>query len=147
MNNRKVYFFSSLLITIIVIFLLSTGSSVLTIALDSNNAVPLGTFITWIGLISLPFTIFFGAKEMRKPSGKVNKLLSKILKIIIVLAILWVPIAYLLAGNMSFTFTEKATFQGGQEAMKWFWRFTYGIAIGALATLFVYWISLLSKKQ
>ena len=67
--------------------------------------------------------------------------------LIIVLGILWVPISYLLAGNFSFTFSEKETFQGGQAAMRWFWRLSYGIGIGALLTLIVFWISLLFKKK
>ncbi|AXG71333.1 hypothetical protein KORDIASMS9_03590 [Kordia sp. SMS9] len=147
MNKRKIYFFTALALTLGSLLLLVTGSSILTTALDSTNSVPLGTFITWIGLFSLPMTLFLGAREMRKPSRRIYKILSVILKTITVLAILWVPISYLLAGNISFTFTEKEEFQGGQEAMRLFWRFTYGIVIGTIGTLLAYWISLIVKKK
>ena len=133
--------------TIGVIILLVTGSSLLTISLNSDETIPFGTIITWTGMTSLPLTIYWGIKELRKPSSKLNRILSGFLKIIIVLGILWVPISYLLAGNLSFSFSEKETFQGGQDAMKWFWRLSYGIGIGAILTLIAYWISLLFKKN
>ena len=147
MKRRKTYFFIALLLTVTVVLLLVTGSSLLTLALDSDKSIPLGTFITWIGMISLPLTIYWGIKELRIPSRKVTKLLSILLKIIIVLGILWIPISYGLAGNISFTFSEKATFQGGQTAMKWFWYLTHGIGVGTLLTLVSYWISLLFYKK
>jgi hypothetical protein len=147
MNKRKIYFYSALILTLSVIILLVTGSSLLTIPLDKDESIPLGTLITWTGMISLPLTIYWGIKELRKPSGKLNRILSGFLKIIIVLGILWVPISYLLAGNLSFSFSEKETFQGGQDAMRWFWRLSYGIGIGAILTIATYWISLLFKKD
>lgn len=147
MNKRKIYFYCALILTLSVIILLITGSSILTIALDGDRTIPFGTLITWTGMISLPLTIYWGIKELRKPSSKLNGILSGFLKIILVLGILWVPLSYLLAGNLSFSFSEKETFQGGQDAMKWFWRLSYGIGIGAILTLIIYWISLLFKKK
>ena len=147
MDKRKIYFYSAVILTIGVITLLVTGSSLLTMALNSDKTIPFGTIITWIGMISLPLTIYWGIKELRKPSSKLNRILSGLLKTIIVLGILWVPISYLLAGNLSFSFTEKETFQGGQDAMRWFWRLSYGIGIGAILIIFTYWISLLFKKN
>src|SRR5210317_2173747 len=145
MNKRKIYFYSALILTLSVIILLVTGSSLLTIPLDRDESIPLGTLITWTGMISLPLAIYWGIKELRKPSSKLNRILSGFLKIIIILGILWVPISYLLAGNLSFTFSEKETFQGGQVAMQWFWRLSYGIGIGAILTISTYLISLVFK--
>lgn len=147
MNRRKILFFCSLILTLIVVALLVTGSSLLTIALDHTNSIPLGTLITWAGMISLPFTIYWGIKELRKPSSGLYRILSGLLKLIMVLGILWVPISYLLAGNLSFSFSEKETFQGGQDAMRWFWRLSYGIAIGTILTLIAFWISLIFNKN
>ena len=147
MNRIQIYFYSALILTLITIILLITGSSLLTMALGSNKSIPFGTLITWVGMISLPLTIYWGIKELRKPSGKLNKILSRFLKIIIILGILWVPISYLLAGNLSFSFSENETFQGGQTAMKWFWRLSYGIGIGSILIISIYWISLLFKKD
>ena len=130
-----------------IIILLVTGSSLLTKALNSDETIPFGTLITWTGMISLPLTIYWGIKELRKPLSKLNSILSGFLKIIIILGILWVPISYLLAGNLSFSFSEKETFQGGQDAMRWFWRLSYGIGIGAILIISTYWISLLFKND
>jgi hypothetical protein len=145
-NKRKIWFFGSLVVTFLVLILLVTGSSLLTLALDSDNSIPFGTFITWAGIIALPLSIYWGVKALRNPHGVLNTILSRVLIGSIVLAILWVPISYVLAGNLSFSFTEKETFQGGQAAMRWFWRLSYGIGVGAIVTLVVYWISLLFRK-
>ena len=147
MNKRKIYFYSALVLTLSVIILLAAGSSLLTIALDKDESIPVGTLMTWMGMISLPLTIYWGIKELRKPSRELNRILSRFIKIIIILGILWVPISYLLAGNLSFSFSEKETFQGGQDAMKWFWRLSYGIGIGAIFTIIIYWISLIFRTN
>ena len=97
-------------------------------------------------MIALPITIFWGIKELRQPKSKFSTLLSKLIKVMIILGVLWVPISFLLAGNISFTFTEKATFQGGQAAMRWFWRLSYGIGIGSVSILVLYWVTLMFKK-
>lgn len=147
MNKRKIGFYSFLILTICVIILLATSSSLLTIGLDNSNSIPMGTFVTWAGMISLPLSMFFGIGKLRKPTGKFNRILAMLLKFILVLAILWVPLSYMLAGNISFNFSEKESFQGGQLAMKWFWGLSYGIGLGAILILFMYWISLLFKKK
>lgn len=147
MNRRKIWFFSSLIVALSTIIILVTGSSLLMIALDDINSIPLGTFITWAGMIALPLSVYWGIKELRKPSNKLNRILSGFIKIIIILGILWVPISYLLAGNLSFTFSEKETFQGGQVAMKWFWRLCYGIGISSILTIIIYNISLIFRKK
>ncbi|GAA4806675.1 hypothetical protein [Litoribaculum gwangyangense] len=147
MYKRKIFFYSALVLTLTIITLLGTGSSLLTITLDKDHLIPYGTLTTWTGMISLPLTIYWGVKELRKPTKKLNRTLSYVLKIIVILGILWVPISYLLAGNLSFSFSEKETFQGGQLAMQWFWRLSYVIGIGAILTLIIYWISLIFKKK
>ena len=147
MNKRRLFFYTALILTLIVIILLVIGSSLLSLALDRDESIPFGTLITWTGMISLPLAIYWGIKELRQPSRELNRILSRFIKIIIIFGILWVPISYLLAGNLSFSFSEKETFQGGQDAMKWFWRLSYGIGIGAIFILIVYWISLIFRKK
>ncbi|GMQ24875.1 hypothetical protein Aoki45_15570 [Algoriphagus sp. oki45] len=147
MNKRKTYFFVFLILTCCVIFLLITGSPLLVYPLDKGGLIPLGTFITWIGMISLPFSVYWGAKELRQPTSRFNMILSVVLKLLILLGILWVPISYLLAGNLSFSFSEKEVFQGGQTAMKWFWRLSYGIGIGSCLVLISFFVSSLIFKK
>ena len=148
MNKRKTFFFISLTMCLLVLFLLVTGSSVLTKAIDPNGKVPAGTLITWIGMISLPSTIYWGVYPLRKPKGSIYTVLSVLIRICIILCILWVPISYLLAGNLSFSFGEKTSFQGGQLAMRWFWRLSYGFVIAPLVVLLAHWpVKLFNIKQ
>lgn len=147
MNRITIYFYLALVITVSVVTLLVTGSPLLNMSLNKAQSFPLGTLITWAGMISLPLTVYWGLAALRKPSGRTNRWLSIVLKTCIALGLFWAPIAYLLAGNWSFSFAERETFQGGQEAMKWFWRLSYGIAIGTLVTLILFWLSLLFKKN
>lgn len=146
MDKRRYWLFTSLLICIITIILLVKGSSLLTTSLDEDNYIPLGTFITWAGLISLHLSIFWGIKKLRTPEGELYSYLSIILKISSILAVFWLPICYLLAGNISFTFSEKETFQGGQLAMKMFWGLSYVLAIIPIIILNIHLIYRAMKK-
>ena len=147
MTKPSLYFFACLLIFILVLSLLITGSSILTVPLYEGSSIPMGTPITWMGLIALPLTIYFGVGEFRDPKKR-HKLFNQLLTFFVGLAVLWVPISYLLAGNLSFSFSGTATgFQGGQLAMKLFWGYTYGIAILPLILFIIHCILILVKKK
>ncbi|RIV35156.1 hypothetical protein D2V08_07265 [Flagellimonas lutimaris] len=139
MTQPKFYFFASLTIFIIVAILLITGSFVLTEPLYNGSTIPMGTPLTWLGIMSLPLAIYFGIERFRNPS-KTYKFLSPLLKFSLATTILWVPVSYLLAGNLSFSFSEKEVFQGGQLAMKLFWGYSYGVVILPLLLLIIHWV-------
>lgn len=139
-------FHISLAITLLVAALLITGSPLLLIGLDAADTIPSGTFITWLGLVSLPLTMLWGFKTLQQPTNSFTRTLATLLKISIALSVLWVPVSYLLAGNISFNFSEKATFQGGFTAMQWFWRYTYGIVIFPLVLLMTLGLHAVAKK-
>lgn len=142
MKNRKLYLFAALFVILISMGLLVSGSPLLTLGLDEADTVPLGTFTTWAGLIALPVAVYFSVKVLREPSGKWYGFLSGFLKFIALLAVLWVPISYLLAGNMSFSFSSANDgFRGSPLAYVWFKRFTLGIVYGALAALVFHWVT------
>ncbi|OIQ37180.1 MAG: hypothetical protein BM563_09015 [Bacteroidetes bacterium MedPE-SWsnd-G1] len=146
MTKRTATLIVLVAITLIVGVLLFMGAPILSKSLFEEIMIPAGTLITWFGLIGLPLSIFFGVIEFRKPSNNWFLLLSLLIKTILVLAILWVPISYLLSGSFAFNFSNTDSFQGGYVAMKIFWYLSYGIAIGSLSVLILYWISLLVKK-
>jgi hypothetical protein len=146
MKKRKIYFFVALAITLITIILLVTGSSILLISVDEKGNLPIGNLITWAGMIALPCAIYYGIDSFNSPQGKWQHFLSKLLKTIIILAILWVPVSFLLSGNLSFTFSQKPDFQGGQLAMKIFWIYSYSVTIGALSIIILHWVSILVNK-
>ena len=149
MNNSLIWFFILLSVVIFTIYLLVSGSELMTVALDNSDTIPLGSFITWAGIIAMPLMIYCGVKELRQPNNELNKTLSKLLKLIIIISILWLPISYLLAGNIAFNFSTIHSFQGGPIAMKLFWIFSYGLTISSITILVLYWMARLfcSKKS
>lgn len=146
MSYLRFWFFLSVGLTLFIIAALSSGSSILTIGLDKENTIPAGTFITWLGMIALPLSVFLGCEKLRRPDTVFQNILSGIIKTVIVLGLLWAPVYYLLAGNIAFVFTEKTTFQGGQLAMQLFWINSYAIPALAIAVLITYWISALVNR-
>ncbi|NNE27922.1 MAG: hypothetical protein HKN09_13845 [Saprospiraceae bacterium] len=140
----KYIFLASLAMVFIVAILLITGSPLLTLPTPGLKGVPLGTFITWVGLMSLPYAIFWGSDDLRNPKSKLERSLNILLISAFIMAVLWIPVSYLLAGNMSFNFTEKASFQGGQSAMRLFWTYTYCV-VGFPILILLLFIVLKSK--
>ena len=138
MSSSKILFIISLLIFLFSAFLLMTGSSVLLIELNKDPYIPLGTITTWLGIIAIPSSIYWGINNLRAPKRRIHKFLSFLLKLAILLAILWVPISFGLAGNWSFTFSSTPSFQGGQLAMKIFWTLSYGIPLLAISVLLIH---------
>lgn len=146
MNRRKIFLLISLTVLVVAFILLYTGSGILEAALNNSPYIPVGTLTTWLGMIAFPLAVYWGSKGLRQPATSVRRSLAAIVKFILALAILWAPICYLLAGNWAYNFSEVAGFQGGQEAMRWFWRLSYGIPIASVLVLIAYWISALAKK-
>ena len=148
MHNKKILFILSLIILIVSAFLLISGSPLLVKPLTENSSIPMGTFITWFGMIALPLSIYLGINKLQQAANKRDQYFALLFKVLIVLAVLWVPISYALAGNLSFTFSEKATFQGGQSAMKIFWSFNIFLVIAPLTLWIVYGLlSFLYKRK
>jgi hypothetical protein len=147
MPVRKLLFITALAVIAICAYLLITGSPLLLRSLADDIYVPLGTFITWIGLIALPLSIYIGVDRLYSPRKKNDRYISIILILFIILCSLWMPVCYGLAGNISFSFSEKTTFQGGQTAMKIFWIYTYTLVAGPLILLIVYWINTLIRNR
>lgn len=145
--NREAIFLTSLVIVIIVSITLITGASVLTRSTFGDAHIPAGTWITWAGIIALPVAILTGNKSLSSPKSRIEKSFSQILKALILTGVLWVPICYLLAGNMSFSFSEKPHFQGGQTAMKIFWYFNYAMVGLPLVVLLLHVIRSFFMKQ
>lgn len=137
MKKNSILFFLFLVIFLAAAILLISGSSVL---LYSINEVPAGTPITWLGLFSLAAMIYLGIQNLQNPTSNIYQVLNWILRANILLAVLWVPICYFLAGNVSFNFSEKATFQGGQLAMRIFWIYTFSLIVLPILILFFHLI-------
>lgn len=138
-NNTK--FWIALILSVIVIILLASGSNLLSYTIGSGNKLPLGNLITWAGIFSLPLSVYWGIKPYINLKFKPHKYLNRSLKIAISLGFLWAPLAYVLAGNWTFTFKDKQEFQGSMEAMDWFWKLNYTTALLPLLILFCFFIT------
>ena len=145
MHRTRIIFYITFILFLIAAILLITGSPLLTKSLIRLKFIPLGTLITWIGMVSLPLSAYWGINQMRSPSTLIHLILSWCLKLIVGVSILWAPLSYFLAGNFSFTFSQCETFQGGQLAMRLFWYLSYGIVISTLTIVSFYWIQLIYK--
>jgi hypothetical protein len=120
----------------ITIALLAFSSSVLVTAITPT--LPAGTIITWLGLMAVPSMLYFGIKEFRNPSTPFLRSLRWALTADLLMAILWIPISYALAGNLAFNFGHAKTGQGSVEAGELFWMFTYSIPLLAISITIVY---------
>ena len=139
MKNRKLYLFLSMCIIVLTISLLVTSSSVL---LSKVWGIPFGNLLTWAGIVSIPTSIYFAFPGMGK-----SKRLGRGIRLLILLAVLWFPIACLLSGNLSNTFTGENLFLGVVPASTIFWIFTYGLPIASLAILSLYLLVRSSRKS
>lgn len=140
MKQRKTWLIISIIVTLISFYLLVSGSRLLTVLLIDKPQLPLGTISTWFGFIGLSSSIYLGVKNLRSPQNWMEKLLSQQLKASLTLSVLWILISFILAGNLTFSFSESTTFQGGQSAMKIFWILNYAIVIIPILTLFSHFI-------
>ena len=138
MKSSRLFMAIALGLLLVSIGLLATGSSLLTVALSKEPYIPMGNLITWAGIIALPASLYFGIDKLRIPQSSTDRYASFILKTLLVLAILWAPVCYLLSGNFSFSFGNRETFQGGQAAMRLFWYFNYFMAGSPLVLLILY---------
>jgi hypothetical protein len=92
------------------------------------------------GIIALPLSAYWGIGALRTPTKRLNSILGGALKALIILAICWFPISFLLAGNLSFNFAGIPSFQGGPIAMRLFWVLSYGLALGTILIISIYWV-------
>ena len=148
MIKRKVIFYISICILVVSSILLTTGSQILVASLSQNSNIPFGTFVTWLGMISLPSCMIFGINRIYHPLSKRDTNFSLAFRASGFLAILWLPVSYYLAGNISFSFAEKAEFQGGQLAMEIFWIFSYFVVAFPVILLILFCLlSVLFKSR
>lgn len=129
MKKRKTWLLLAILTTTVSAYLLITGSSILNKLFLESLQLPYGTIITWLGLVGLSLSVYLGIEKLRNPKKWLTKILSIQLRITLILALFWIVISAILAGNLSFSFSQTDSFQGGQLAMKIFWVINYALVI------------------
>jgi hypothetical protein len=144
MDNR-LPFKISLFLLIVSTSMLISGSPLLTEEIIEGLELPWGNLITWIALMSLPCTQFFGIEKIRYPHSSALRAFNISLKVIMVFSFLWIAVSYFLAGNWSFTFTPSEAFRGSTEASFYFWGYTLMLVMLPLLVIIIYGLHLLFK--
>ena len=148
MKKNQVLFYLSLAVTSLVLYLLFTGSSVLLFKITESPYLPAGTPITWLGLIGFTAVFLFGFSRLKTTNSKALKFCYTLFRIAFILAVLWLPLSIGLSGNLSNSFGEKLSFQGGQMAMKIFWINSYTpVLLPLTASIFYLIIKLIIKLR
>lgn len=137
---------SCLIIAFFCAYLIISGRPFLAQPILPSFEMPWGNYITWIGFIALPFSLLFGFSFLRKPINATSRILNKLLRLNILLALLWVPLSYFLAGNLKNNFKNSESFQGGPLASEIFWVYC-GVLAGLPLLIYIFcWILSLLKR-
>jgi hypothetical protein len=108
--------------------------------------LPWGTIITWIGLIALPASVFFGIEKIRHPITIKFRILNFANKMAILFASIWGLLSYYFANNWAFTFRQQTEFRGSIRASSYFFNYTILIIAISLILLLVYFIHIILSK-
>ncbi|NNK88592.1 MAG: hypothetical protein HKO90_09940 [Flavobacteriaceae bacterium] len=126
MNPVTIKFLVALTVLISSGVILLTGSSLLTYELINKPRVPAGTLISWLGLIALPSSFFYGITRIRRPQKRFDSIINNGFKGLICLGLLWGLICFVLANNWTNSFSSKVDgFRGSVRAGEVFWMFNY----------------------
>ncbi|NBC07153.1 MAG: hypothetical protein GVY26_08165 [Bacteroidetes bacterium] len=126
MSTRKSLLIAILGLLAFILFLLLTGSPVLTAAIDPAGKFPAGTLLVWLGFVLLPLAVYlivFSGPSAQDPRLNVFRMG---LLIAFALSLLWGFAAYGLAGNWQYNFSGQAEqFVGSSQAGEYFWYLNY----------------------
>ena len=144
---RKLALIVPLIIFATASVLLISASPLLTYNLSKKSFFPLGTIITWVGIISLPTFIFLAISGFRKPNNILEKIFKWIFLNLIAISSVWGILGFVLAKNWSFTFSNTAEgFRGGTAAGYWFWNLTYILVLLPVLITIIYFLFSLFKR-
>ncbi|MCW5520230.1 hypothetical protein J1N09_10300 [Aureitalea sp. L0-47] len=124
---RRFGFFMCSLVVVITTTLLVNGSDLLVYAVIEDPFIPLGNVLTWLAMIALPLSLYLGVRRFRMPRSKVDRILKVLLIIAIVLGVIWYPVSWALADNLSGSFGGNGVFRGSARAGEYYWFYTYTV--------------------
>lgn len=136
MNLNRIGLLVSLVVFCSATYLLVTGSHLLNYLLSASLGLPLGTLITWLGLLSLPGMLYFAFPSLRTPKGRTQQFLRSAWRISLLLALAWPFISFYLASNWSFSFRLQDSFRGSDRASYYFWCLCTATVVWPLLMLF-----------
>lgn len=133
-----------LLIFVLSAYYLISGSDLLVKPLSYDPYIPLGTVITWFGLISMELLLYILTINTIQKKGWFSMLIRTSVLMLLILSIAWAPTAFALSGNFAFNFIDSPNILG-ITASKIFWSFSYFLG-GAAIFFFLIIASILIFK-
>lgn len=139
--KRKLILLALISVLIFCAVLLASSSHWLLVPIDREGSMPLGTLVTWLGLIVWPTLVYMVFFKRMRGITSLKLVYKTFFPALIIIAVLWGPVSYLLAGNWAFNFTNaQDTYQGSSAASALFWKFSYTVAAMPLLMLIVYFV-------
>ena len=140
--RRQWLLFGSALVLVFSVLPFIMGAKVLTYGLLTDPYVPFGNLLVATGILSLLVFGHVASDVLYYPIYELQYRLSMVSKILIVCALLWWPVGYLLADNFAANFGTGEGFRGSVLAGQIYRFYTYGIIILAsllwLASVVIY---------
>ena len=122
--NIRIYISGLLILAIILIFLFFPD--VLLLQLSESTNLPSGTFITWVGVVSLNYYFYSQFSIRIRSKLKLMVILKRCFQCLVVISFFWGFIGYGFAANWSMTFSGSiTTFRGIYEASLYYWGLIY----------------------
>jgi hypothetical protein len=139
-----------LLLLVFSLILILMESPLLTQPVAEGSQLPAGSLIAWLCLSMFPLSILVGIRYIRKPISVVYRFYNRAFILYTILGMGWGLLAYLLAGNWSFTFSSDGVFRGSDAAFDIFLAYTAFIVSFSLLTFIIFLVHRLIihlKKQ
>ena len=119
------------------LLLIVTGSPILSKPVQQDSAFPIGTIISWAGLVALVNTTYLVFNKISHSYQSNFKLLRFAFRSLLILASTWGLAGFLFAGNWAFTFQNQDEFRGSIEASQYFLGYTATIVLFPVFLLLV----------
>jgi len=129
-------------------YLLATASPWLLFESARLPGLPLGTLIAWAGIVSLPIASFLGFHRFLNRATRPARVSRSLIIFFLLLCASWGFVAYGLAGNWAFNFSNlTGSFRGSVAAGQIFWAYSKSIfAITLLASAALFALSLFTER-
>lgn len=146
---RRLFRLLPLLLFLVCLFLIITGSPILTEPLMDEPEIPRGTIISWLCIAMLPLSILMGLRPIRKPISLVYRFYKRVFICFLLLGASWGLVSYYLAGNWAFTFSDTGVFRGSEKAFRCIVTYTFALISLTLLFLLIFGIHhfIISKKH
>lgn len=147
--QRRILVILALMVFVGSAYLLATASPWLLIEPTRLSGLPLGTLVAWAGIVSLPVASFLGFHRLLNRDSRPAKIFRSLMICLLLLCATWGFVAYGLAGNWSFNFSNQTdSFQGSVAAGEIFWAYSKSIvAMTLLASAALFALSLILKPR